>query len=244
MRNLIFLLILLPISIGAQDNFKSLLEEADEAYHQEDFSRAADIYENIIEGKHKKLPSLYFNLGNTRYYQGKFAEALWAYDQAQALSPWNRDISENILAAEKELDFIPSHPDKSNLEKWIFWYRLLPPILWQIFLALSLTVFSISILYYLKGKDSIVLIGLMVILSFSSVLSLFSYQQVQKYPYGRIVSETYIYSGNGDFYDRIQAKPLLPGQQIRILEKRRDWYLLEWAEGQKGWVASSVVLTE
>lgn len=244
MRYIFCLLFIFPFTLWAQETLSSLLYEADEAYHREDFSLAVEIYERVLENQRQSIPAVYFNLGNSYYYQGKRPEALWAYEQAQSLSPWNRSIVENILAVEMELPFNPVHPEKSNPEKWIFWYSLLPPLLWQIMLWCSLFTLSLlATIFLIKRKKNGFTIGLLIVFSLFSSLPLLVNGYLNQHPYGRIMIESHVYSGNGEFYEKVQRTPLQPGQKIRILETRRDWALMEWGPEKRGWIKLSGIRT-
>jgi len=235
---------ILALPLGAMEDFSSLLDQADQAYHHEEFARASEIYEQVLENQHLYLPGVYSNLGNAYYYQGRLPEALWAYEEALQLSPWSRRIAENILIVEMELSLSPVLPGKSILEKWIFWRPLLPPLFWQILLWGS--IFGLSLLtavFILKGKGHRLFSILLIFLSLFFLMPLLADHYVDQHPYGRIISEKTVYSGNGSFYEKVQEFPLPPGQNIRVLEIRRDWAFIEWEAGKKGWIEYSGVLT-
>lgn len=75
----------------AQSDFS----QAETAYKNNNFAEAKSIYLQLIEkGTHSF--SLYYNLGNTYLKQNEIGNAIWAYQNANKISPDHKDVIHNI----------------------------------------------------------------------------------------------------------------------------------------------------
>ncbi|MCM1332481.1 MAG: tetratricopeptide repeat protein [Bacteroides sp.] len=79
------------ISMTAQ----TLTQQADSAYMNDNFSKAAELYLEIAETEGTSS-DLYYNLGNSYYRQGKLGKAILYYEKALRLDPSNKDARANL----------------------------------------------------------------------------------------------------------------------------------------------------
>lgn len=102
---LFFLLIqcLIGNVVYAQD---AIVKEAEVAYTQEDYGKAIDLYEGVLESNGES-PEIYYNLGNAYYKAGKIAPAILNYERALVLEPGDNDARFNLqMAKQKSVDKI------------------------------------------------------------------------------------------------------------------------------------------
>ena len=112
MNRLKFFLLLVPtvLSLLASAKNNPLLDSANLAYSKGEYSKAAQLYENIV-GKGLEAPEVYFNLGNAYYKANNIAFAILNYERALKLDPDNEDFNFNLkLANQKTEDKIDAAP--------------------------------------------------------------------------------------------------------------------------------------
>ena len=85
MKRIISTLILLT-AVFNMISASSLTQEADSAYMNDDFIKAAKLYEEIAANEGTSS-NLFYNLGNAYYRQGKLGLAILNYERALRLDP-------------------------------------------------------------------------------------------------------------------------------------------------------------
>jgi tetratricopeptide (TPR) repeat protein len=88
-------LIISVITLSFTVKGAGLGEAADSAYMNDNFARAAELYETIIKTEGSSS-NLYYNLGNCYYRQGKPGLAILYYERALRLDPSNGDARANL----------------------------------------------------------------------------------------------------------------------------------------------------
>ena len=78
--------------------------QADSAYNNNDFVKAKELYETILENQGESA-DIYYNLGNSYYKMDNIAKAILNYERALLLNPGDSDIRFNLeLAQSKTVD--------------------------------------------------------------------------------------------------------------------------------------------
>lgn len=85
------------VSLFAQDN---AIKEAETAYMQEDYAKAIEVYENILQS-YGPSAQIYYNLGNAYYKSGEVASSILNYERALLLAPGDGDIRFNLNIAKQ-----------------------------------------------------------------------------------------------------------------------------------------------
>jgi tetratricopeptide (TPR) repeat protein len=113
----ILITIVVPsISFGFQT--ENLFTEGNKYYQKNDFEKAAAAYESLIKSGYEGT-SLYYNLGNAYFRQGKLGYAILNYERALKLSPGDEDIQHNLaLANAKTVDKIEDLPKFFIFQWW------------------------------------------------------------------------------------------------------------------------------
>lgn len=111
---LLFFIQLVAFSVYAQE---TMLKEAEDAYTKEDYNKAIELYESILN-KNGESAAVYYNLGNAYYKANKIAPAILNYERALLLEPGDSDIRFNLqMAKQKAVDQIEPL-DSFFLSKW------------------------------------------------------------------------------------------------------------------------------
>jgi tetratricopeptide (TPR) repeat protein len=93
------------------------IKEAETAYTQGDYNKAAEIYRNVLK-TYGESAEIYYNLGNAYYKANEIAPAILYYERALLFDPGDADIRFNLeLAKARAVDkIIPV--DDFILVKW------------------------------------------------------------------------------------------------------------------------------
>ncbi len=107
MKNLLYILLLLPQIFLAQNGF----EKGNELYRKNQFQEAVQAYESVLK-TNKQSAELYFNLGNSYYKLNKVAPAIYNFEKALLLKPNDKDILNNLAFAQKlQIDEVKDVPE-------------------------------------------------------------------------------------------------------------------------------------
>ncbi|MBN2323625.1 MAG: tetratricopeptide repeat protein [Spirochaetes bacterium] len=100
---LLVCLILLPVSmLCAATDYASLYNEANDRYAAGQYQEALDLYSDLLE-RGVVNPSLYYNTANTYFKLGQIGYARLYYERALRLSPFDRDVRNNLSYLEGSL---------------------------------------------------------------------------------------------------------------------------------------------
>ena len=99
MKKLIaIILFALPCFLNAQVNNTELWEQANNHYTAEEYQQAISAYEQILTNGQESA-KLYFNLGNAYYKAGDINNAILNFERAKKLAPQDEDIAFNLQIA-------------------------------------------------------------------------------------------------------------------------------------------------
>lgn len=97
-RYILFILLLIPGFLFAQEDNTQLWEKANAYYTTEEYQQAISAYEQILSSGEESA-KLYFNLGNAYYKAGDVNNAILNYERAKILAPHDDDIDFNLKIA-------------------------------------------------------------------------------------------------------------------------------------------------
>lgn len=87
----IFTITLSAVCLRASD----LAKRADQAYQNEDYQLAAELYQQVLKNEGQSA-DIYYNLGNAQYRLGHTAQAILNYERALRLDPTDSDAKTNL----------------------------------------------------------------------------------------------------------------------------------------------------
>lgn len=223
----------------------TLWDNANVAYNEGDFAKAAELYESIL-ADNQHSAKLYFNLGNAYYKQDKLGKAILNYNRALRLAPADEDIRHNLeYATEATKDNIEEIPE-FFLTTWVKKVRnLMGCDGWTIFSYAMLIVALIGALAYLlaealayrkAGFYTLCVAALLFIIS-----TIFAYNEREALVNS---SEAIIMSSAAP----IKSSPdraatdlfvLHEGTKLTTGESIDGWVEIRIADGRKGWIESS-----
>jgi tetratricopeptide (TPR) repeat protein len=177
---------------------------------------------------------LAYNIGNTYYQQGNKPMALVYYKRAFKDIPTDKNLLHNLELVREEL-----HLDNSQPETMLPWlpavlhtYRL--PIFFSLYTLFWIT----ASMRYAKRRLmplTIPVVLLFLSLAGSTIIGM-EYLQPRK-PEGIIIAaDTMGRQGNGRSFEPSFDKPLTPGTEFQILEKRGYWLRIKLNQGEECWI--------
>jgi tetratricopeptide (TPR) repeat protein len=227
-------------SAFATDSF----QEANRLYQEGKYAQAAQAYEDTV--KSNPAPEVYYNLGNAYFKDQKLGLAILNYERALQLSPRDSDTLANLSYAGRLIDY--RIEDKRN------WYaRKLNGLLRSFTLAecwlaalgaylifiLGLFISLLSRRHLIFGTSGALAFGVFL---FCLLPALLKYGELKK---GRtaIVTEPQAEVRFGPLPSDRLAFRLVEGLKVSIRDEHSDWYRIELADGQSGWVKRAQVTT-
>ena len=103
-------LFLVVSQIAFASESDDLMKQGNQFYQDRQYEKAIDTYQKIITMGYVGT-SLYYNLGNSYYRDGKIGYAILYYEKALELSPGDDDVIHNLAIANlKTVDKIDTLP--------------------------------------------------------------------------------------------------------------------------------------
>ncbi|MGL5730772.1 MAG: tetratricopeptide repeat protein [Bacteroidales bacterium] len=234
-------LIMMPCILFANN----IQQEAVQAYEKGEYQKAADLYESLTKEGYNSA-DLYYNLGNAYYKAGENAQAILNYERALLYAPNDADLKTNLEIAKLKT------VDKIDPVETIFIYNWIDSIRnmntsnqWAGIAVGAFVLFlGCFALYFIGGKVWMKKIAFFsAILLFILILFANSAASAQK---ERLVNRDYAIV----FAKSVTAKStpadsgtdlfvLHDGTKVKVKSKVGEWYEVELADGNIGWIPSS-----
>jgi len=98
------------ISFSLGIDYHKVFDEANNFFIKENYKKSIELYELILRSGQENS-AVFYNLGNSYYRSENIGQAIWAYRNANRLSPRDEDIVHNLKVAEaNKIDRINSPP--------------------------------------------------------------------------------------------------------------------------------------
>jgi tetratricopeptide (TPR) repeat protein len=248
MKKYIILLLILSAGLSRGADLKSLMDQANKAYADQNFTKAEELYEQLL-GTGQESAQLYFNLGNTCFKKGENLRAILFFERAKRLAPQNPEIDFNLKIANQfvvdNIEQLPktffargwsslaNHSSSDGWAKWSVSFFILfllllgtylfSPMPWIRRTAFYAAVFSavfVVLTFALASKQY------NVIMDKSSALIFCPNVTVKSAP---SVTSTNLFL-------------IHEGLKVKITDQLEKWKEIELADGNKGWVADSCLV--
>jgi tetratricopeptide (TPR) repeat protein len=240
MKKFFILLIFIAgaFSVSSQD----ITEQANEAYTKSEFSRALDLYNQILE-ENGMSAAVYYNIGNCYYRMNKVAPAIINYERALLLSPGNKDIRFNLeIARLKTIDKIEPSDDFFLTEWYLSVKNLLGANQWSYFAIGSFLLFIACLVLFFFSRVIVLkktgfYFGL-VFLVFTLISNTFAYSQKEKLANRNtaiIFSPTVTIKSSPD-NSGTDLFILHEGTKVEVKSRLNEWKEIETADGHVGWI--------
>ncbi len=230
------------------DYYPARFDEGNLHYKNAAYDTASTIYLEIANAGYAS-PDLYYNLGNSLYKTGQFAEAILYYERANRLDPGNPDIGFNLEMANKQIvDEIEPIPTLFFAQWWKQFYLSFSMNNWTwttiilaILIALSLFVFRTSQssqtkrMYFLGGIFSTVLFVLV-------FLAARSHHRFVNNDREAIIFESSITLKSEPAINSADLFVLHEGTKVEIKRIENEWIYISIPDGNEGWLPKSSIV--
>jgi tetratricopeptide (TPR) repeat protein len=221
-----------------------LFLQANQAYKDSDFSKAAEYYESIISNGIVN-GEIFYNLGNAHAKNGKIGKALLNYRKAEMLLPRDEDIQTNLqYTLGLVRDRIECKEFFNFLKSFCFWYsKLNINELVTVFLIVNF-IFWIFLTIAIFYKSEIITVTIYIVFFLTLVFGVSSGIKIYNYHFineGIVAGKEILVRSGNSVNDTVLFK-LHEGAEFRWLDEQSEWVKICLCDGKKGWVQQSVVL--
>lgn len=237
----------------SREQLYALLNEANSAFQQanaaaesvrarEFYTRAALLYEKIVDRGRVRNAKLFYNLGNAYFLTDDLGRAILNYRRALQLDGADVNIRNNLaVARRRRLDRVTVQTEKRVLQTLFFWHydfsvktRFVLACLCFAGLCLAATL----MVWLGRGpvNSTVAVLGVVLWLGFL-VSVIVETQQQGDIAYGVVTaSEVVARQGDGPNYPPSFKDPLHAGTEFELLEQRPGWFHIELSDGSEAWV--------
>lgn len=230
-------------------SFEEALAEFDSA--QELLSSNPDQARKLFRSAATKLSSiaaggtengyLEYNLGNCYLQAGDIGRAVLHFKRAKRLIPNDDLLSSNLSVARSRCVTQIRRTARSEVLETLFFLHHLLALRHRIWLGLGayIAIWLLLLLRNLTRKRWTVVGATacsVIAISFSVSVAA-SFLGDRNEPEGVVLGrDVTVYKGPGASYQRLFEQPLQPGVEFTLRERRGDWWRVELADGNAGWI--------
>lgn len=230
---------------GAQE----LMAQGNKYYQDREYEKAVDAYQEIINAGFEST-SLYYNIGDAYYREGKLGYAILYYEKALRLSPGNSDVVYNLkIANARTVDKIESLPQFFLFEWWEALLAIFPVVGWTFvsYVFYILVLLSIALYFFSKSpgiQRTAVYGGFASIVFLILTVSLLSVKlnREASIKSAIVVEPTATVKLSPDPTSN-DAFIIHEGLKVRELTTVGDWIEIRLRDGKEGWIEKNNIAT-
>ncbi len=230
-----------------QQNLQLLFQQANEAYRQENYGSALEIYQTIEDASWVS-PELYLNIGNTFYQQQQLAPSIYYFEKGLLLDPSNESLVKNLeIANRNTIDQINALPQSVYQKIDRKFFKTLSVNQWAIFSVVMSFIFGLSFLFFhfsvTPTKRRLYFISS--ILSAALLLAGLgiSFKEYRDFEEDRpaIVFMQEVQVKNAPLENAEDEFLLHEGTKVQVLDQVDLWRKIRIKDGSQGWVQSKSI---
>lgn len=221
------------------------LQDAADAYKNQDYSGAVTIYEEILKSDGVSS-GLYYNLGNAYYKNKQYPEAILNYERGLLLSPGDEDIRVNLEMARTKITDKIDAMERSFISVWAESLRnIFSSDAWSVIGVVTFLLFLTGIYLYFFTKTvwlkKLGFFGGALLLVVSLVSNRFAYQQKDKITTRNeaIIMAPSITVKSSPASSGTDIFILHEGTKVRVTDKVGEWSEVRIEDGNTGWIPTS-----
>lgn len=182
-----------------------------------------------------------YNLGNACFQKGALGEAILHYRRAQRYQPRDDDLRQNLAAARRRCltTIVPSRGG-ALLRRAFFWHdttsfggRMTAAMLANAAMWACVAAF---VLKRRRGWLYAAAMAAFVVIGAGGSAGVQAWQEQRQPPGVVLASDVAVFKGPGTGYERQFEQPLQAGVEFTRTQRRGDWWRIELADGQTGWI--------
>lgn len=207
------------------------------------FRSAAQAFEGVVAGGVRN-GRLEYNLGNCYFQAGDIGQAILHYRRAQHLRPRDALVESNLREAQSRcLTTIRPSPRLALLRGFFFWHYT-TSIAERLYAAVVLWVAAWVMLLLRQFAPWRWAVGTALVTGLGCAAALGSvgvsrWQERHATPGVVLASDVTAHKGPGKSYQRQFEQPLQPGVEFRLRDSRAEWWNVELADGNRGWIQAN-----
>lgn len=223
------------------------LTQANEAYAQEDYIKAIELYEQTAR-EHGVSADLYYNLGNAYYKHNEYAKAILNYERALLLNPGDEDARFNLDMANTHIVDKIDPVGRFFLSVWIDSMRSsLSSNTWSIIGIVTFLLLIVGCYLYLFSRSVAIkkvgFFGGIVILLISVMANWFAWGLSDKMENrdAAIVFAPTVSVKSSPAESGTDLFVLHEGTKVLIMSKVGEWFEVKISDGNRGWLPASSI---
>ncbi|MCC7291416.1 MAG: hypothetical protein IT449_05055 [Phycisphaerales bacterium] len=182
-----------------------------------------------------------YNLGNACFQKGSLGEAILHYRRAQRTIPRDDDLRQNLAAARRRcLTAIAPPRSGALLRRAFFWHdttsfggRVTAALIANAALWTFAAVFTLK---RRRGWLYAAVVAAAMAIGAGGSAAVQGWQEARQPPGVVLAGDVAVFKGPGTGYERQFEQPLQPGVEFTRTQRRGDWWRIELADGQTGWI--------
>ncbi|WP_297090506.1 tetratricopeptide repeat protein [uncultured Draconibacterium sp.] len=245
---IIFLLIIVPFFVFAQETNEQLWEKANAFYTTEEYQQAVSSYEQIL-ATGEESAKLYFNLGNAYFKTGDINNAILNYERAKVLAPHDEDVAFNLQIANQ---YVVTKVEELPKPFFLRWKESVinkyPTDTWAFISIVSFVLFLLLLGAFLFSKRVALKRISFWIGIFSVLLSGFAFSHAAQQK-NKINKRNHAIV----FCPRVTVKSspsetgtdlflIYEGLKLEVTDQLNSWTEIKLADGNQGWLPDSCIV--
>ncbi len=242
----IFIVFIL-FSARAQDSQFAIIEKANQAYNEGDFTEAVDLYHSVIDSGYVSS-ALYYNLGNACFKSKDIPSAILYYEKALKLDPKDEQTWFNLNIANSQItDKIEAMPEMFYVRWWKALTGLFSPDIWA---RTSIVLFLILIClatFFIITKNLILRrvsfwagLAMVILLVLSFYIAYQKYNQQNNDNFAIVFSPT-ITIKSSPAKNSVDLFVIHEGTKVEIMDQVEGWYEIRISNGSIGWLPDNTL---
>ncbi|HCO67883.1 MAG TPA: hypothetical protein DIT04_09055 [Dysgonomonas sp.] len=225
----------------------SIALQAQAEYQEGNYRKAIELLEAEIEAQKengKVSAQLYYNLGNAYFRVNEFPEAILNYERAQLFDPGDRDIRHNIKYANTKIEDKILTADNFIFQIWFDSIQnLLTSNTWGVISIIFFIIFVSSLFLFffsprlvLKKAGFYSGIVMLVLLLFTNVFAIRQKRKIENRNTAIVMAGSAPVVSSPTSSGSKELFILHAGTKVRINKSDGNWYEIEIADGNVGWI--------
>jgi hypothetical protein len=244
MKNLVKILVFscLLINVISASQIDDLMKKGNDAYQNGKYQDAITDYENLVKDGYEGV-SLFYNLGNAYYKDGKLGYAILYYEKALRLSPNDDDIQHNLaIANAKTIDRINMLPKFFIFQWWESLLSFFPVKGWTYFTYFLFILILVAAGIYFFVKNPLIQrysffggLAVLVLFILSVVMLTINVNRDLNIKNGIIITQVVSAKLSPDTKSN-DAFVIHEGLKVKLEDRVDNWVKVRLNDGKIGWL--------
>ena len=221
------------------DRGYQMLFQANQAYRQGAYEKAASIYEQLLKSQ-SVSGSVYYNLGNCYIRMNRLGKAILNYERAKLFIPRNPDLDFNLRYARDRIKDRTDVPKSVSTFQWLNAFNR-SEVFWSFVIIHFLFWFTIILRLWIKSEWSFyLLIGTGILWTILGVSGGIKWYQGINDMRGVVVAPEINVRAGPDEKDTTLFK-LHAGTIVNCEREEEGWRLIHITPSKRGWTKAALV---